>query len=243
MYLNSRRGFLRAAAAALLAQLADAYAGQVAGDDARLETGTLEYGGTRCYVARPRKSAEKIPALIVIHEDHGLNAHIEDVARRAALEGFLAVAPDLPASGGPPDRAESLAALLAVLDDLAARRETGKLGCIGFSWGGGMANQLAVHSQRLAAAAAFYGRVPDALDVPRIKARLLLHYAERDPLINTAVPAYEAALQAAGVQYAMHVYPGTDPAFHNDSAGARYDKTAAQLAWTRTISFLKEALQ
>jgi len=246
-----------AAAAALLPLLENAYADQVLRDDARLETGHLEYGGIRCYVARPKNAAGKIPAVIVIHENRGLNPHIEDVARRTALAGFAAVAPDLlsPQGGTPQDedqarnriakldRGQTLANLVAVVNDLAMRPDSGKIGCIGFCWGGGMANQLAAHSERIAAAAPFYGEVPDALDVPRIKARLLLHYAERDPRINTGVPAYEAALNAAGVQNAIHVYPGTDHAFHNDTAGARYHKEAAELAWSRTIAFLKDALR
>jgi carboxymethylenebutenolidase len=246
-----------AAAAALLPLLENAYADQVRRDDARLETGYLEYGGIRSYVARPKNTAGKLPAVVVIHENRGLNAHIEDVARRAALEGFAAVAPDLlSAQGGTPkdedqardligglDRAQTIANLLAVLNDLASRGDTGKLGCVGFCWGGGLANQLAAHSDKLAAASPFYGEVPDALDVPRIKARLLLHYAERDPRINTGVPAYEGALKAASVQHAIHIYPGTDHAFHNDTAGARYNKEAAELAWQRTMAFLKDALR
>jgi carboxymethylenebutenolidase len=246
-----------ATAAALLALLENAYADQVQRDDARLETGYLEYGGIRCYVARPRNAAGKLPALIVIHENRGLNAHIEDVARRAALEGFAAVAPDLlsPQGGTPKDedaargligkldRGQTVTNLLAVVNDLSARPDAGKVGCIGFCWGGGMANQLAAHSDQLAAASPFYGEVPDALDVPRIKARLLLHYAERDARINTGVPAYEGALKAAGVPHAIHVYPGTDHAFHNDTAGARYNKEAAALAWQRTVAFLKDALR
>jgi len=261
-----RRVFLRrlaklaggaAAAAALLPLLDNAHAEQIRRDDARLETGYLDYGGIRCYVARPKSTAGKLPAVVVIHENRGLNPHIEDVARRAALEGFAAAAPDLlAAQGGTPsdedkaraligalDRGQTIANLAAVVDALAARAETGKIGCIGFCWGGGLANQLAVHSARIAASAPFYGEVPDVLDVPRIKARLLLHYAERDPRINTGVPAYEGALKAAGVQHAIHVYPGTDHAFHNDTAGARYNREAAELAWSRTIAFLKDALR
>jgi carboxymethylenebutenolidase len=261
-----RRVFLRrlarlaggaAAAAALLPMLENAYAGQVSRDDPRLETGTLEYGGMRCYVARPKDAAAKRPAIVVIHENRGLTPHIEDVARRAALEGFLAVAPDLLSpDGGTPkdedraremiaalDRRQTVANLVAVVDDLARRPEAGRIGCIGFCWGGGMANQLAVHAERIAAASPFYGQVPDALDVPRIKARLLLHYAERDSRINTGVPAYEGALKAAGIQHALHVYPGTDHAFHNDTAGVRYNRQAAELAWGRTMAFLKDALR
>ena len=245
MYLNPRRVFLhRLAKIAALAALENAYADPVARDDNRLETGHLEYGGVRSYVARPQNIAGKIPAVLVIHESRGLNPHIEDVARRAALEGFQAIAPDLFAStGGTLDREETLTNLLAIVDDLAGWRETGKIGCIGFGWGGGMANQLVVHSAKIAAASPFYGPVPDALDVPRIKARLLLHYAERDERINTGVPAYEGALKAAGIQHAIHVYAGTHPAFHDDTAGARYNKQAAELAWSRTLTFLKDALR
>jgi carboxymethylenebutenolidase len=258
-----RRVFLRrlarlaggaAAAATALALLENAYADQVRRDDARLESGYPEYGGIRCYVARPKDTAGKLPAVVVIHENRGLNPHIEDVARRAALQGFAAVAPDLlwPQGGTPADedkargmigaleRRPALANLVAVVDALAG---SGKIGCIGFCWGGGLANQLAVNSERIAAAAPFYGEVPDVLDVPRIKARLLLHYAERDPRINTSVPVYEGALKAAGVQHAIHVYPGTDHAFHNDTAGARYNREAAELAWSRTMAFLKDALR
>jgi carboxymethylenebutenolidase len=243
-----------AAAAALLPLLENAYADQVRRDDARLETGYLEYGGIRSYVARPKNTAGKLPAVVVIHENRGLNAHIVVVARRAALDGFAAVAPDLlSAQGGTPkdedqargmigalDRGETIANLLVVVNNLG---ESGKIGCVGFCWGGGMANQLAAHSDKLAAASPFYGEVPDALDVPRIKARLLLHYAERDPRINTGVPAYEGALKAASVQHAIHIYPSTDHAFHNDTAGARYNKEAAELAWQRTMAFLKDALR
>ena len=259
--LLPRRVFLRrliklaggaAAAGSALALLQNAYADQVRRDDARLETGYLDFGGVRCYAVRPKESAGRPPAVVVIHENRGLNPHIEDVARRAALEGFAAVAPDLlsPLGGTPADedkaramigaldRSETVARLVAVTKAL-----DGKLGCLGFCWGGGMANQLAVNSERVAAAAVFYGEVPDALDVPRIRARLLLHYAERDPRINTGVPAYEGALKAAGVQHAIHVYPGTDHAFHNDTAGARYNKESAELAWSRTIAFLKDALR
>lgn len=255
MYNNplARRVFLRrlaelaasaAGATAMLTILESAYADSVARDDARLESGYLEYGGLRCYVAWPNRTAGKKPVVLVIHGSGGLNAHLEHVVRRAGLAGFAAVAPDLlfPSGGTPKDEAraremvaaldreQTIANLLAIIDDLAARPESGKIGCIGFGWGGGMANQLAVHSPLVAAASPFYGAVPDAIDVPRIKARLLLHYAERDERINTGVPAFEAALKAAGVPHAIHVYPGTDSDFHD-------------LAWTRTMTFLTDALR
>jgi carboxymethylenebutenolidase len=204
---------MRRCRAALLPLLENAYAEQIRRDDARLETGYLDYGGIRCYVARPKATAARLPAVVVIHENRGLNPHIEDVARRAALESFTAL-----------ERGQAIPNLVAVVDALAARADNVRIGCIGFCWGGGMANQLALHS-------------------PRIKARLLLHFAERDSRINTGVPAYEGALKAAGVQHAIHMYPGTDHAFHNDTAGARYNKEAAELAWSRTIAFLKDALR
>jgi len=233
MYLNrrARRVFLgRIAKFSLLAIF-----GNTRGDaraDPRLETGTLEYGGIRCYVARPTDDGEKLPALILVRERR--DAHIEDIARRAALEGFNAIAPDMTA---PADREDALAALLAVVDDLAARHATRRIGVVGFGWGGGMANQLAIRSARVAAVASFYGAVPDLVDVPRIKARLLLHYAERDTRINTAVPAYEGALKAAGIPHAIHMYPDTDHAFFD------HNREAAELAWRRTMDFLKDALR
>jgi len=236
--MRERRRFLirlGLAAASLLAAHARA------ADDARLETRYLEYGGTRCYVARSREAAAKRPVVLILHGGRGATAHIEDIARRAAQEGFAAVAPDLRASGADSDQA--MANLLAIIDDLAARPESAAIGAIGFRSGGRAANQLAVRSAKLAAASVFYGEVPAVLDVPRIKARLLLHYAERDARVNTAVPAYEAALNAAGVQNAIHVYPGTEHGFFNDEDSARYNPEAAKLAWSRTIAFLKDALQ
>ncbi len=267
-----RRVFLRrlagiagssAAASALLPLLENnwARAALVEPNDARLETGRLEYpgasGSIRAYTARPKSAAAKIPAVIVIHENRGLNAHIEDVARRAALEGFFALAPDAlsPLGGTPKDEdaartaigrldvKQTIADLVAAVDTLAARPDvTGKVGCVGFCWGGGMTNQLAVHSPRLAAAAPFYGPGADARDVPRIKARLLLHYAERDSWVNSGIAGYEAALKGAGVSYELYTYPGTDHAFHNDTAGVRYNKDAAELAWKRTIAFFRQHL-
>ena len=235
MYLNrrARRDFLGwAAKFSLLAIFGGARA------DPRLETGTLEYGGIRCYVARPTDDGEKVPALLVIDERR--NPYLAGLARRAALEGFNAIAPDITA---PADREDALTALLAVVDDVASRHASRRIGVIGFGWGGGMANQLAVRSARVAAVASFYGAAPDLVDVPRIKARLLLHYAERDMGINTRVPAYEGALKAAGIQHAIHMYPGTDPAFHDETAGTRYNRDAAGLAWRRTMDFFKDALR
>ena len=267
-----RRVFLRrlaqlaggaAAAAALLPLLeADtALAQQVPADDARLRTERVEYPGAsgpvRGYLAKPSQAAGRLPAVVVIHENRGLNPHIEDVARRLGVAGFLALAPDaLSPLGGTPgdaDQARDLIGQLnlvqtrqnyeAAVTWLAARPDSnGKVGCVGFCWGGGMANQLAVHSAALAAAVAFYGLVPKAEDVPQIRARLLLHYAGLDERINAGIPGYEAALKGAAKRYELHRYEGVNHAFHNDTAGARYDKAAAQLAWSRTLTFLRGGL-
>jgi carboxymethylenebutenolidase len=267
-----RRVFLRrlaqlagggAAAAALLPLLEANYARAelVAADDPRLAGERVTYpgasGAMRGYLVKPRAAAGKLPAVLVIHENRGLNPHIEDVARRLAVEGFLALAPDgLSPLGGTPadadqardligklDPAKTRADYLAALTYLAGRPEvTGKLGVVGFCWGGGMANQVAVHAPALQAAVAFYGATPGAADVPKIRARLLLHYAGLDTRINAGIPAYEAALKQAGTKYGLYLYEGVNHAFHNDTAGARYDKAAAQLAWSRTVAFFKDAL-
>ncbi len=195
---------------------------------------------------------------MVIHENRGLNPHIEDVARRLAVEGFMAIAPDaLSPLGGTPFDPDEARTLIRKLDGastlknyLAAVRflkthqqSTGKIGCMGFCWGGGMANQLAVNSPDLTAAVPFYGRQPAAKDVPKIKVPLLLHYAALDQRINKGIPAFETALKKAGVDYKKYMYEGAKHAFHNDTNAARYHKEAAQLAWQRTISFLKEKLE
>jgi carboxymethylenebutenolidase len=267
-----RRVFLRrlaqlagggAAAAALLPLLEANYARAelVAADDPRLAGERVTYpgasGAMRGYLVKPRAAAGKLPAVLVIHENRGLNPHIEDVARRLAVEGFLALAPDgLSPLGGTPadadqardligklDPAKTRADYLAALTYLAGRPDvTGKLGVVGFCWGGGMANQVAVHAPALQAAVAFYGATPGAADVPKIRARLLLHYAGLDTRINAGIPAYEAALKQAGTKYGLYLYEGVNHAFHNDTAGARYDKAAAQLAWSRTVAFFKDAL-
>ncbi len=267
-----RRVFLRrlaqlaggsAAAAALLPLLEANYAQaqQVPADDARLHTERIEYRGAsgpvRGYLAKPREAAGRLPAVVVIHENRGLNPHIEDVARRLGVAGFLALAPDaLSPLGGTPadeDKARDLIGQLnlvqtrqnyeAAVTYLAGRPDcTGKVGCVGFCWGGSIVNQVAVHSATLAAAVAFYGQAPKAEDVPQIHARLLLHYAGLDSRINAGVPGYEAALKAAGKRYEMHRYEGVNHGFHNDTAGVRYDRAAAQLAWSRTLTFLRETL-
>lgn len=249
-----------AAAAALLPLLQNDYAlaETVPPSDARLSAGSVEFGqpATSGYLARPAGGG-KHPAVIVIHENRGLNAHIKDVARRVALEGYLALAPDLlTGSGGTPadedkardlvgalDPATTLARLVAAVEWLARHAQsTGKVGTVGFCWGGAMANQLAAAGSPLAAAVAYYGRqLPDA-EVPRVSAALLLHYAEHDERVNAGIAAYEAALKAHAKTYELHRYPGTQHAFNNDTNAARYDAAAARLAWERTLAFLKRHL-
>jgi carboxymethylenebutenolidase len=252
-----------AAAYALLPMLDNDYARAaiVAPDDARIAVERvpirLPGGEMRAYVAVPRDGPAKRAGVIVIHENRGLNPHIEDVARRVALAGFTAIGVDmLNAQGGTPadedrargmiakvDRAAAIADLSAVVDWLRARPDAnGRVGAIGFCWGGGMANALAVAVPSLDAAVPFYGVAPPSTDVARIRARLLLHYAGNDPRINAGIEGYEDALKAAGVAYTAHVYEGTEHAFHSDTAGARYNEAAAKLAWTRTIAFLHSVL-
>jgi carboxymethylenebutenolidase len=211
----------------------------------------------RAYAARP-KAAGKYPAVIVIHENRGLNPHIEDVARRVALEGFVAIAPDaLSPFGGTPAKVEEARPLFQKLDrndnirNFTAAvaylkthpQSTGKVGCMGFCWGGGVTNQVAVHSPDLKAGVPFYGSQPAIEDVPKIKAALLLHYAELDERINAGIEAYTAALKKAGVDFRMHLYAGARHAFFNDSNAGAYHKEAAALAWQRTLAFFKEKLK
>jgi len=202
-------------------------------------------------VARP-KADGKYGTVIVIHENRGLNPHIEDVTRRAANAGFLAMAPDaLSSQGGTPtnedsardmigklDAQQNLQNFIKAFDYLGGRKESnGKFGCVGFCWGGGLANQLAVNMPNLKAAVAFYGRQPDAADVPKIKSAVQLHYGSLDERINAGIPAYEDALKKAGVKYELYMYEGANHAFHNDTAPTRYNEAAARLAWQRTIDF------
>jgi carboxymethylenebutenolidase len=203
------------------------------------------------YVARPEKM-DKYAAVIVIHENRGLNPHIEDVARRAAKAGYLAIAPNaLAPLGGTPaneDEARTLFGKLVlaesqknfekVFEYLPSRKDfNGKTGCVGFCWGGAMANHLAVNVPELDAAVAFYGRQPEVADVPKIKAAVQLHYGELDERINAGIPAYEEALIKNGIRYELHMYKGVNHAFHNDTAPTRYNEAAAKLAWQRTIDF------
>ena len=268
-----RRGFMAklttlagggAAAAAIAPMLAanQARAAMVASDDTHLSTETVAFEGGNGermsgYLARPADTAGDLPAVVVIHENRGLNAHIEDVARRLALEGFLALAPDFlaPAGGTPADedqargmigalnQTSTVANAVAAVDWLGGNDlSNGNVGAVGFCWGGGLVNQLAVASPELKAAVAYYGVQPAADQVASIKARLLLHYAGLDERINAGIPAFEEALKANGVDYQIFVYDGVNHAFNNDTSEARYNKEAATLAWSRTVAFLREAL-
>jgi carboxymethylenebutenolidase len=270
--LVDRREFLRrlsvlvgstAAAIALLPLLENnnAKAEVVPKDDPRLYTEHMKYPGATgevlAYLARPKGDA-KIPGVVVIHQNRGLDPHIEDVTRRVVLEGFLAIAPDaLTPLGGTPEDPEKAPALIQKLDSQSTTQNyvaavkylrahpgsTGKVGVIGFCWGGGIANQLAVNSPELSAVVPYYGPQPASEDVPKIKASLLLHYAGLDERINKGIPAYEEALKRASIDYKIYMYEGSQHAFNDDTNPARYNKEAAQLAWQRTILFLKEKLK
>lgn len=252
-----------AATSTLLALLEsnDAMADSMQEDNPFFETKYIHYPGTtgpvRARLERP-KEHKKLPAVVVIHENRGLNPHIEDVTRRMALAGFLAIAPDaLSPLGGTPADSDEARTRMRKLDGPATTanfvaaikylkthpQSTGKVGAIGFCWGGGMVNQLAVNSADLLAAVPFYGRQPAAEDVPKIKASMLLHYAGLDKRINSGIAEFETALKKASVDYKIHMYEGVDHAFHNDTSAARYNKEAAELAWQRTISFLTEKLK
>jgi carboxymethylenebutenolidase len=267
-----RRGFMErltrlagsgAAAAAIAPLLAasSARAAIIAEDDPKLKTESITYKGStgdlKGYLARPAEQSGKLGTVIVIHENRGLNPHIQDVARRVALEGFVALAPDLLSSlgGTPPDedKARDMIGQLTPAQAIADGQATvafleshdggnGKVGAVGFCWGGGLVNDLAVNAPTLAAAVAYYGRQPKAEDVAKIKAPLLLHYAGLDDRINAGIEAYKAALTKDGKDFTIYVYDGVNHAFNNDTSEARYNKEAADLAWGRTIAFFKEKL-
>ena len=269
-----RRGFLERAsrfaaggitAAALLQMLSPNYAlaAQVAKDDPRIESSYAEYdspqgaGKMRGLLVKPAKAAGKVPGVIVVHENRGLNPYIEDVARRVATAGFVAFAPDaLFPLGGYPGSDDEGRALQAKRDPAQMTEDfiasarwlakhdscNGRMGIVGFCYGGGMANTLAVRLPELILVAVrFYGRHPGAADVSKIKGALLIHYAEQDPKVNEGWPAYEAALKEAKIKHTAHIYAGTNHGFHNDTT-PRYDEAAAKLAWERTIAFFNETL-
>ena len=252
-----------AAANAALALLVNDYARAetVPENDARIRSENLSIdvgGGTKIdgYLAKPA-SGTSFPTVIAVHENRGLNPHIKDVTRRLAVAGFMAYGVDLltPLGGTPSDedKARDLIGQLkgpdvtnwlkAVDAELRKRPDSnGKVGAVGFCWGGGQVNQLAVNDPQLDAAVAYYGKQPDAAQVPSIKAPLLLHYGGLDTNINPGIPAYEAALKANNKNYKIYVYEGANHAFNNDTNAARYNKEAADLAWTRTLEFLKQNL-
>jgi carboxymethylenebutenolidase len=263
-----RRGFLDKAAkfavggvtaAMLLDELSPKFAEAqvVRPKDDRIAADYMEYpsptgsGTMRGYLVRPAKAPGKLPGVLVIHENRGLNPHIEDVARRFALENFVAFAPDaLFPKGGYPGDEDKARELFQTLDQAKTREDmvaayhwlkgrsecTGVVGAVGFCYGGGIVNMLATRLPDLAAGVPFYGSAPDVADVPKIKAPLLIQSAEVDERINASWPAFEAALKAANVQYERYLYPGTQHGFHNDTT-PRYDEAAAKLAWQRTLAF------
>ena len=266
-----RRGFLRrlvvlagvSTTAMTLAPLLIARDAHAAVDpaDPRIHSEVVNYpaltGLVRALLVRP-KDTTRYPAVVVVHENLGLTRHIEDVARRMALEGFVVLAPDLltPLGGTPAkadrarDRLARLNPLQAVANAVAAvvwlkgRDDVaGRIGAAGFDWGGGIVNQMAVNSPDLTAAVAFYGEQPETADVPRIRAKMMLHYATVDDRINAGIPAFEAALEVSNISFVKHQYDKTQHGFHNDSAGMRYNRDAAALAWRRTIQFFNENLK
>ncbi len=240
-----------------------AWAQQVPKDDARLKAEYIDYpspqgsGNMRAYLARPVKPSGRLPGVVVVHENRGLNPYIEDVARRLGVANFVALAPDaLTSVGGYPgnddqgrelqsklDPAKMIEDFVAAAAFLKSHPEcTGKVGVVGFCYGGGVANTLAVRLPDLGAAVPFYGRQPATEDIAKIKCPLLIHYAGVDERINDGWPAYEAALKAHQVTYTAHLYQGTNHGFHNDTT-PRYDQAAATLAWERTIDFFNKTLR
>ena len=248
------------AAMSLLPLLESDYMNSVLSKSNDLFTEYITYPGVqgemKCYVARPKED-KPYPTVVVMHENRGLNGHIEDVTRRAAEAGFLAIAPNaLAPLGGTPEseddarklftqlKAEdNLANFIKLFDYLPSRKDSnGKYGCVGFCWGGGMANSLAVNVPSLKAAVAFYGRQADAEDVPKIKAALQLHYGSLDERVNAGIPAFEEALKKNDKVYQLFMYEGVNHAFHNNTSAARYNEAAAHLAWERTIAFFTKYL-
>ena len=251
-------------AAGLLASLSPRFAEAqvVKPDDARLVTSTISYaspkghGTVKGYLARPANASGKLPSVLVVHENRGLNPHIEDITRRLALDGFLAFAPDMLTSlGGYPGDEDKARTLFAQLDQVKCREDflesvdvlkarpesNGKVGVVGFCYGGGIAHMLSTRLPDLAAAVPFYGNHPPVEDAAWVKAPLLIHFAAVDERINAAWPAYEKELKAANVRYTAHTYPGTQHGFNNDTT-PRFDAAAAQLAWGRTLDFFKTHL-
>jgi carboxymethylenebutenolidase len=266
-----RRGFLDKAkkfavggvtAAMLLDQLSPKFAEAqvVSPSDKRLKIENLEYdspqgyGKMRGYLVRPANATGRLPGVLVVHENRGLNPHIEDIARRLALDNYMAFAPDaLFPLGGYPGNEDKARELFPKLDQTKTREDfvaaatllrnrpdcTGRIGAVGYCYGGSIVNMLATRVPELAASVPFYGGQPQAADVPKIKAAMLIHYAGEDPKINAGWPAYEAALKAANVRYAGHIYDGAQHGFNNDTT-PRYDEKSAKLAWQRTMAHFKQ---
>jgi len=271
--LLDRRGFLDksgkflaagVAATSVLEALSPDFAAaqQVKADDPRIKTSVIEYSSPdgnqtiKGLLATPAKVSGKLPVVLVVHENRGLNPHIEDIARRLAVDGFIAFAPDgLTPLGGYPGDEDKARELFPKLDQTKSRKDfiaavdfleklpdgNGKVGVVGFCYGGGIANYLATQRPELAAAVPFYGAQPSAEDAAKIKAPLLIHYAGADDRINAGWPAYETALKANNVSYQAFVYPGVQHGFNNDTT-PRYDEAAAKLAWQRTVDFFKSHL-
>ncbi|MDR7035111.1 dienelactone hydrolase family protein [Mesorhizobium sp. BE184] len=267
-----RRGFMEtltrlagsgAAAVAIAPMLATnaARAAVIADDDSRLKAEDVTYPGSggdmKGYLVRPADQSGKLGTVIVVHENRGLNAHIKDVARRVALEGYVALAPDFMSPlGGTPADEEKARQQFSTLDPAQVQANAvatvaflkghesgnGKVGAVGFCWGGGTVNMLAVNAPDLAAAVAYYGAQPKPEDVPKIKAPLLLHYAGLDERINAGIDVFRKALDENGKKYTLYIYEGANHAFNNETSEARYNKAAADLAWQRTVSFFKENL-
>ncbi len=269
-----RRGFLQQAqkfaaggvsAAMLLASLSPDFsiAQVLPKGDGRIRTESVSYasasgsGTMKGYLAMPANASGPLPGVLVIHENRGLNPHIEDIARRLAVDNFVAFAPDaLTPLGGYPGDEQQAVGLFAKLDQARTREDfvaaaaflrkrpecSGKMGAVGFCWGGGMVNTLAARLPELAAAVPFYGSPPAAAEIAQVKAPLLLHFAGIDERINAAWPAYEAGLKAAGARYTAHQYAGTQHGFNNDTT-PRFDAAAAKLAWDRTLAFLNQHLR
>jgi carboxymethylenebutenolidase len=269
----SRRGFLKgvakfaiagATAASLLESLSPRFAEakQVNEDDSRIKTSYVEYsspkgyGKARGYIAQPAKAKGKLPIVLVVHENRGLNPHIEDIARRLALDNFIAFAPDaLFPLGGYPGNEDKARELFPKLDQAKTKEDfvaavnvlknldegNGKVGVVGFCYGGGIANYLATRLPDLNAAVAFYGGQPTAEETAKIKAPLLIHYAGKDDRVNAGWPKFEEALKAANVKYQAYIYPEVQHGFNNDTT-PRFDEAAAKLAWERTITFFNQNL-
>ncbi len=256
--LTALTGSAAAAAAVLpLLSAGQASAQTIAADDSRLVTEDVTIEGLKAYLVRPKAVSRRLPCVLVIHENRGLTPHIRDVTRKLALEGFVVLGADfLSPVGGTPANEDEARTLIGKLDgtQTVPNAETylnwlskhpkgnGKTGAMGFCWGGGLVNRIATQSKALDAGVAYYGAQAPLADVPGIQVPLMLHYASLDERINAGIEAYRAALTSAGKRFEIHMYEGVNHAFNNDTSPARYNKAAADLAWQRTVAFLKKYL-